>query len=215
LTDYFVLLKIVKKKHLDFKIFSRFVRHINSGCNFAVQLRFTGTKLFKQIIITFASHFRTMNQKYLFHKIISTGFGSGYFPKAPGTAGAVLAGIVWWILSVFFPQSLILLTAVLIVVFTVLGVWSSGVVEAFWGKDPSRVVVDEMVGVWIPLLAVGDGNICYALFALAAFRFFDILKPLGIRRMEMFKGGWGIMLDDVVAGIYSLLVLIGLRWLIG
>jgi phosphatidylglycerophosphatase A len=156
-----------------------------------------------------------MDQKYLFHKIISTGFGSGYFPKAPGTAGAVLAWTVWWILSVFFPHLLFPLTAVLIVVFTVLGVWSSGVVEAIWGKDPSRVVVDEMVGVWIPLLAVGDGNIYYALFALTAFRLFDIFKPLGIRKMETFKGGWGIMLDDIIAGIYSLAILIGLRWLIG
>jgi phosphatidylglycerophosphatase A len=156
-----------------------------------------------------------MDQKYLFHKIISTGFGSGYFPKAPGTAGAVLAWIVWWILSLFFPHSLLPLTAILIVVFTILGVWSSGVVEAIWEKDPSRVVVDEMVGVWIPLLAVGDGNIYYALFALIAFRLFDIFKPLGIRKMETFKGGWGIMLDDIIAGIYSLAVLIGLRWLIG
>ncbi|MDR2409798.1 MAG: phosphatidylglycerophosphatase A [Bacteroidales bacterium] len=159
-----------------------------------------------------------MNQKYLFHKIIATGFGSGYCPIAPGTAGAVFAWIVWWILFLVFPPHSYLLlqaTVLLILVFTVLGIWSSGVVEAIWGKDPSRVVVDEMVGVWIPLLAVSDGNIYYALFALAAFRLFDIFKPLGIRKMEALKGGWGIMMDDILAGIYSLLLLLGLRWLIG
>ena len=152
----------------------------------------------------------------LFHKIISTGFGSGYSPIAPGTAGALFAVVIWYILSLFLlPQSLLIITTALIFVFTVVGVWSSGVVEKIWGEDPSRVVVDEMVGVWIPLLLVSDGNIYYALFAFGAFRLFDILKPLGIRKMESFKGGWGIMLDDIVAGIYSLIALLLLKCLIG
>jgi len=160
-----------------------------------------------------------MKQKNLFHIIISTGFGSGYFPKAPGTAGAVLATILWlgmsWVLT---PSQLLTTTALLIVVFTFLGVWSSGIMEAYWGKDPSKVVVDEMVGVWIPLLAVNNENEYYLYYALAAlllFRIFDIFKPLGIRRMEAIGGGWGIMLDDVLAGFYSLLILYGLIWSIG
>ncbi|GHT61803.1 phosphatidylglycerophosphatase A [Bacteroidia bacterium] len=157
-----------------------------------------------------------MNQKLLFHKIIATGFGSGYCPIAPGTAGAILATIIWWGLSLFFPaQPLLLTTGLLIIAFTILGIWSSGVMETIWGEDPSRVVVDEMVGVWIPLLLVSDGNIYYGLAALALFRLFDIFKPLGIRKMENFKGGIGIMLDDILAGIYSLITLYGLRWLIG
>ncbi|GHV71681.1 phosphatidylglycerophosphatase A [Bacteroidia bacterium] len=157
-----------------------------------------------------------MNRKLLFHKIIATGFGSGYCPIAPGTAGAILATIIWWGLSLFFPaQPLLPTTGLLIIVFTILGIWSSGVMETIWGEDPSRVVVDEMVGVWIPLLLVSDGNIYYGLAALALFRLFDIFKPLGIRKMENFKGGIGIMLDDILAGIYSLITLYGLRWLIG
>jgi phosphatidylglycerophosphatase A len=158
-----------------------------------------------------------MSQKYLFHKIISTGFGTGYCPVAPGTAGAAFATIIWWVLSLFLlsPHSLFIATALLVVVFTILGVWSSGIVESIWGEDPSRVVVDEMVGVWIPLLAVSDGNIYYGLLSFALFRLFDIFKPLGIRKMEAFKGGWGIMLDDILAGIYSLIIVWGLRWLIG
>ena len=157
-----------------------------------------------------------MKQKNFFHKMIATGFGSGYFPKAPGTAGAVFATLVWFILSFLLsPYSLLIVTAFLIVLFTALGVWSSGIMEAYWGKDPSKVVVDEMVGVWIPLLAVRDGNVYYVLAALILFRFFDILKPFGIRKMEAIGGGWGIMLDDLLAGIYSLFILLGLQWLIG
>ena len=163
-----------------------------------------------------------MKKNNLLHLIIATGFGSGYFPKAPGTAGAVLATILWLGLSlVLEPASLLITTALLIILFTFLGVWSSGVMETYWGKDPSKVVVDEMVGVWIPLLAVNNGEahyIYYALLALLLFRLFDIFKPLGIRKMEMFKGGWGIMLDDILAGIYSLLgllILYGARCLIG
>jgi phosphatidylglycerophosphatase A len=153
----------------------------------------------------------------LFHKIIATGFGAGYAPKAPGTAGAALAWAIWWAAgqALAAPCGLFAATLVLIVVFTVLGVWSSGVVEKAWGKDPSRVVVDEMVGVWIPLLAVSDGNICYALAAFVLFRLFDIFKPLGIRKAEALKGGWGVMADDVAAGLYSLVILIVLRWLVG
>ena len=160
-----------------------------------------------------------MENKNLFHKIISTGFGSGYFPKAPGTAGAVLATIIWFGLAFVLSSNFLLIaTAFLIILFTVLGVWSSGVVEAYWGEDPSKVVVDEMVGVWIPLLAVSNENkyyIYYALAALILFRFFDILKPLGIRKMDKIKGGWGIMLDDILAGLYSLLILCVLIWLVG
>jgi phosphatidylglycerophosphatase A len=87
--------------------------------------------------------------------------------------------------------------------------------ESIWGEDPARVVVDEMVGVWIPLLAVSDGNLYYALLSFILFRLFDIFKPLGIRKMESFKGGVGIMMDDILAGIYSLILLVGLRWMIG
>ena len=160
-----------------------------------------------------------MRNRNLLHIIISTGFGSGYFPKAPGTAGAVLATIIWFGLTFFLsPCYLFLTTAILIIVFTFLGVWSSGIMEASWGKDPSKVVVDEMVGVWIPLLAVNNNNeyfIYYALAALVLFRLFDIFKPFGIRKMEIFGGGWGIMLDDILAGLYSLLILGVLIWVIG
>lgn len=157
-----------------------------------------------------------MKQKNLFHVIIASGFGSGFSPFAPGTAGAALATVIWLIISFFVSSyTLLLITAALILIFTVLGIWSTNVLEPEWGEDPSRVVVDEMVGVWIPLLAVDAGHWYYALVAFALFRLFDIFKPLGIRKMEEFKGGVGVMMDDILAGIYSLLVLLGLKWVIG
>ena len=107
-----------------------------------------------------------------------------------------------------------LVTAALVVVFTFAGVWSANRLEPYWGEDPSRIVVDEMVGVWIPLLAASGDNLWYALAAFVLFRFFDILKPLGIRRMEALPGGIGVMMDDILSGIYSLILIIGTQWLI-
>lgn len=157
-----------------------------------------------------------MKQKNLFHIIVASGFGSGFSPFAPGTAGAALATVIWFILAFLVsPTILLIVTVSLIIIFTILGIWSANVLEPTWGKDPSRVVVDEMVGVWIPLLACDVEHWYYAFAAFVLFRFFDIFKPLGIRRMENLKGGVGVMMDDILAGVYSLLILLVIRWLAG
>lgn len=157
-----------------------------------------------------------MGKVFPIHIIIATGFGSGFSPIAPGTAGALLATAIWFGLSYLVSFSLLqILTSLLIVLFTVAGIWSANAVEKIWGKDPSRVVVDEMVGVWIALLAAPEGNLYYVLAAFVLFRLFDIFKPLGIRKMESLKGGVGVMMDDILAGIYSFILLIGARCLIG
>lgn len=146
----------------------------------------------------------------LFHNFIATGFGSGYSPIAPGTAGALLAMLIWWGYSLLFSHciSIPVLTFIVIVVFTFAGIWSSSVVEKYWGEDPSRVVVDEMVGTWIALLAVPEGaHWGYMLAAFVLFRFFDIVKPLGVRKMESLPSGFGIMADDILAGIYGFIVI--------
>ena len=153
-----------------------------------------------------------MKRAKLFHIIIASGFGSGFSPFAPGTAGV----IIWTVLFYVIPFNILLVvTSLLIVLFTAAGIWSADKLESEWGKDPSKVVVDEMVGVWIALLAVPVGNVWYILFAFLLFRFFDIFKPLGIRKMEQLEGGIGVMADDILAGIYSFLLLMGVRWLIG
>ena len=144
-----------------------------------------------------------MKKPSFFPVIIGTGFGSGFSPFAPGTAGALLAVLIWFGISFIVSEiCLIWLTVALILFFTVMGVWATNRLEPFWGEDPSRVV------------AAPAGNVWYALGAFALFRLFDIFKPLGIRRMESFPGGIGVMMDDILAGIYSFVVLIGVRWLI-
>ncbi|MCD7898649.1 MAG: phosphatidylglycerophosphatase A [Bacteroides sp.] len=149
-------------------------------------------------------------------KIIATGFGSGLIPFAPGTMGALLATIIWGILSLLLSFNLLWwITIALIVVFTFAGIWATNALEKIWGEDPSRVVVDEMVGVWIALLGVAEGNLYQIVIAFVLFRLFDIFKPFGIRKMESLKGGLGVMMDDILAGIYSLILLVCIRWAIG
>ena len=88
-----------------------------------------------------------MKRVPLIHIIIATGFGSGFSPFAPGTAGALLATLIWLALScAVSPTLLLIITALLIGIFTIAGIRSANAVEPIWGEDPSRVVVDEMVG---------------------------------------------------------------------
>ncbi|MBE6302085.1 MAG: phosphatidylglycerophosphatase A [Parabacteroides distasonis] len=157
-----------------------------------------------------------MKKVSLIHIIITTGFGSGFSPIAPGTAGALLATFIWYLISLYTsPFYLNGITLCLILFFTITGIHSTNKVEQIWGEDPSKVVVDEMVGVWIALLAVPHAHIGYAIAAFTLFRMFDIFKPLGIRKMEELKGGLGVMMDDILAGIYSFILLISAKWLIG
>lgn len=143
-------------------------------------------------------------------KLITTALGVGYSPVAPGTMGALLATALWWLASSYLDSfTLRIATAISIVVITLISIPAIRRVEKEWGEDPSRVVIDEVVGTWICLLGVPESmHWGYVLAAFLLFRFFDILKPLGIRRMESIGGGWGVMLDDILAGIYGLLLLL-------
>lgn len=140
--------------------------------------------------------------------LIGTGFGSGFWPWGPGTAGSVLASIVWGILGLWLPAfKLSVVTLALVVVFTLIGTWATKRLQPFWGDDPSRVVVDEMVGVWIPLIIVEPQEWFWAFIALVSFRFFDIKKPFGIKRLDRMKGAFWVMGDDILGGIYALFAL--------
>lgn len=141
----------------------------------------------------------------LFHKTISTGLGIGYIGKGAGTVAAVFTCLLWY----FFQSGYIIsyLPALCLTLgITALGVWSANKVEPLWGKDHNRVVVDEIAGMCITLLFV-PVTIEYIIIGLVLFRFFDIAKPLLIRKLESLKGGWGVMADDVLAGVYSNIVL--------
>lgn len=89
------------------------------------------------------------------------------------------------------------------------GAWTSQVIEKYWGEDPRTIVIDEFIGVWIPALVApcGDKIWILALLGFALFRVIDIFKPLGCRWVDQnLKGGWGVMLDDALAGFYALII---------
>lgn len=131
----------------------------------------------------------------------------GLIPGAPGTYGAILGSIIYYLLGVYTNIDLNILLLFLIVIFTCLGTWSCMVLEDEWGHDPSRIVMDETVGQWITYLFIPFGPI-NIIIGLILFRFFDILKPLGIRRIdEEMHHPFSVMLDDILAGVYALISL--------
>lgn len=154
----------------------------------------------------------------IFPKLICTSFGVGFLPLAPGTWGALFAIVLWLPLYIFaLPWVNFLVTACATVVYTILGTWASTEAEKYWGKDPVIACADETVGQWIALLPVAwvpHSHWWEILVAFVLFRFFDIAKPLGIRAMEKFPGGYGMMADDILAGLYSVLIILLLNAII-
>lgn len=138
-------------------------------------------------------------------KIIASIFGIGYIRKGGGTVAAAFAVLIWWLLFKNIGTNIAIEIGITFLV-TALGIWAGNKVEPEWGKDSYRVVIDEVAGMFISVLFVPlDWR--WLLIGFVLFRFFDIAKPLYVRRMEVFKGGWGVMLDDVLAGIYANIVL--------
>lgn len=156
-----------------------------------------------------------MKKLPLLPTIIGTGFGSGFWPWGPGTAGALTGMLIWYALSFMLNSTLLFaVTLSCIVVFTIAGTWAVRRLSPFWGSDPQKVVIDEMVGVWVPLLAVPASEIWLALASFVLFRLFDILKPLGIRTLDRRKGAFYVMADDILAGVYSLIIIVAVQWII-
>jgi len=141
---------------------------------------------------------------------IATAGGAGYFPIAPGTAGsvvgiAVVVGLAQ--LRLNRTASIAVLGAASLILFA-LGVWAAGIAESYFGRvDPGQVVVDEVVGQMLTFLLLPHATWKWLLGGFLLFRAFDILKPFPARQAERFPRGWGIMIDDVVAGVYGLAVL--------
>lgn len=140
--------------------------------------------------------------------VLATGLGSGYSPIAPGTAGAALG------LALFLPLGgrPALHQVVAILALFLLGVPAAGRVARRVGlHDPGIVVVDEVMGIWASL-ALLPFTPATALAGFLLFRLLDILKPYPARDLEALPGGWGIMADDLMAGVYAnLLLRVGLR----
>jgi phosphatidylglycerophosphatase A len=133
-------------------------------------------------------------------------FGCGRFPYGPGTAGA-LGGLLF---AYLVPLSPWLLTAL----FLAPGVWAADVHARLTNrKDPQDVVIDEVLGQWITLAAAVHTHSWQAwLWAFVLFRFFDIVKPWPIRRLEKLPGGYGIIADDLLAGLFGAVVMQVAGW---
>lgn len=144
---------------------------------------------------------------------VAFGFGSGLSPVAPGTCGT-LAAIPLYLLLVLLPWPYYVAA---VAVLFVAGVWASGrMVRALGREDPQAVVVDEMVGFWITMLAAPAVHWAWILLGFGLFRLFDIAKPWPIAGLDrQVGGGLGAMLDDVLAGVYAAVVMAGIGWGLG
>lgn len=136
-------------------------------------------------------------------KFFASGFGIGYFPFASGTFGTLIGVLIYFLIS----KSSFFVPIVVILFF--FGVYiSTKAEEVYHEKDSHKIVIDEIVGFFIAL-AFLPPSILYIIVGFFLYRFFDIIKPYPARLFQGFKGGFGVMLDDVVAGLYTNLILIG------
>ena len=132
--------------------------------------------------------------------------GVGYLPLAPGTFGSLVGVGIFLLLA--HANLLVIIVAILAITFA--GIWAGSRVEQVSGrKDPGKVVVDEVAGQMIalfPLTLFARWSIGAVILSFILFRFFDIVKPYPANRLQDLDGGMGIMLDDLVAGVYGAVV---------
>lgn len=139
--------------------------------------------------------------------LVATGFGSGLSPKAPGTVGSAVACF----LALFLPGRWLIGA---LVVCCAAGIWASTKACEQWGlHDPGKIVIDEWAGQWLTL--AGHGAMGWLVPCFVLFRLFDILKPWPVSLCEKLPRGWGIMADDLMAGLLANLTLSLLRFLVG
>ncbi len=132
---------------------------------------------------------------------LATTFYTGYCPAAPGTAGAV-AGLIFIVIFPLF-RGLLLLQASVILFFA--GVWAAGETEKTHGHDAPQINIDEAAGIWITFIGFGASEFkwIWLVTGFVLFRVFDIAKPGFIGKAQRLRGGWGVMMDDVIAGLYA------------
>jgi phosphatidylglycerophosphatase A len=129
------------------------------------------------------------------------GLNSGLLPKAPGTWGSIVGAIIGYFILLFLPQSTLFLLTIFI---TIIAVKEINIYEKETGiHDDKRIVIDEIAGIWLAMSLAG-GSIMATIFSFVYFRILDIKKPSIIGRIdEKVDGGWGVMGDDLVAGIFA------------
>jgi phosphatidylglycerophosphatase A len=142
---------------------------------------------------------------------LATAGYAGYFPFAPGTVGSAV-GLLLFVVLRWFASPLAEVAAVAAV--SLAGVWAAREAETHWGRrDPGAIVIDEVAGMLLTLVAV-PVSWAGALLGFLLFRGYDIVKPLGARQCERLPGGYGVMADDLVAGLYAHLTLRAALWLL-
>ncbi|RFM27619.1 phosphatidylglycerophosphatase A family protein [Deminuibacter soli] len=139
-----------------------------------------------------------------FSKLISTSLGIGYIGKGAGSVAAAVCCFAWYFIQIRGVSTPATFAAIVLLFFA--GVWTASVVEREWGKDHNRVVIDEVQGMCVSLFLI-PVSWKFVILGFILFRFFDITKPLFIRKAESLPAGWGVMMDDLLAGICSNVVL--------
>jgi phosphatidylglycerophosphatase A len=137
-----------------------------------------------------------------FEKFLGSGFYTGYIPVASGTFGSIAAILVYLIPG--FENLFIIIPAIIIFMFY--GIFVGTKFESEYGKDPAQCTIDEVVGTWISIIALPKSFFIISI-AFLVWRALDIIKPPPARNLERLKGGLGIMIDDVIAGIYTLIIM--------
>ena len=135
-------------------------------------------------------------------KSLASGLGTGYSPVASGTVGSLLAAVIWWFMPENTELKLIVAGIVLIVSIPI----STAAELLYANKDDSRIVIDEVIGMWVSVMFLPH-NLKYFAAAFFLFRLFDVVKPFGIKKIQALNGGWGIVLDDVFAGLLANIVI--------
>lgn len=138
----------------------------------------------------------------LLEKILGSGLFTGFLPGMSGTYASFLAMLIFLIPGFENPALMIFLISFFILV----GVPIAVKFENVYGNDPAEYTLDEFIGMWITLLFIPK-KIWFILSAFVIWRVFDIIKPFPARKLESVKNGWGVILDDVMAGIYSFILI--------
>ena len=140
-------------------------------------------------------------------KTITTLFGAGYIKYAPGTIGSILTVLIWLLIYTAFGQIYFLGLFVMLTLSSYYFI--EEYLRVFNKKDPQEIIIDEFIGISIPLLFVSSSQSYFEiLLVFVSFRIFDIFKIYPVNKAEMLDGPIGIILDDVIAGIYTLIILL-------
>jgi phosphatidylglycerophosphatase A len=145
--------------------------------------------------------------------LFATVLGAGYLPKAPGTFGAAIASICLLPFIGYSTATFSYALLSLAISLTIIGAIVAKKLEPEWGKDPKQYVMDEFVGILFSIITLPI-SIKTIIISFILFRIFDIWKPLGIRKFEKIPNGWGVMMDDVAAGLVANLCLHGILFFV-